>query len=416
MINDIVQLPARLKQFKRSANIKAETMMWYPISTITRSVGYPEPDDTSVVQYGTNFELPTGMDTFFRYKFVETTKSGICEYVVFTEEPIDIARPYNSLCVTLYPLWVNFTDRNTCQTKKFVLWNNVAKFSKQCGVKCGKTAPLEAVIADEIRAFAAFYGYQDELLRYVCNMPSVNDETHITEETKESDDLANKLMLLGSNILAYHDCFDTDLWQVTGRPDIVLSGIELPEKHNINIHLIQMSDAFWWLSKGPVKLGDIKPVFSPTYGRHMFRRPFKLDPLNPYTEISIEDENLGIFELIKYFEHLPYSEFEVKFDREQKTKITLFNPYDLNAVISNAHVDHLDTLEESLRPIKTKIGEVFPDYVRMTVVRSWSEEIYITLVDKNDNIERFYYDMAAATIGSRALMRDYSGCMFTLGF
>lgn len=414
MINDIVQLPSRLKQFKhREADISSETVQWYPISAITREFGYPMPDDESLVSFGTRFEMPTGFDAFNRYKIIERTRDSIFEYFAITEKPFDVLRPMQTPDVVLYTLWASRTDRQTLQTKRFIIWENVVKVCMLLGISNGSDFPIESVLANEIRAFASIHG--EPIANDVSFYPSITDRV-ISEDRVDSHKDTDKLTMLASNLRSFNEVFDSG---AVCDPFAIYSGLDIPTGYWCDLTPLKFCTALTALCR-PVKIKDIRHLFAGDYSFHLHRRPFKMDPLHSYIEISVGDEESGdyrhLYTIFDYISHLPYGEFEAVFTPDRKCTVTLYNPYDLCHKIEISQKDHLTTFNKMVETLGREIVDNFPEFTRVRVTRSWSEEVYITIMHEGKESDRFYFDVAAATIGSRSLIRNYTGCVFALGF
>ena len=152
MIDDIVILPRRLKQFKYNAHVSSEQVCCPPISNIDRLVGYESPNDDVFIEAGTRMSLPTGVDTWFRCKLIENTRNGIVEYFCISRSPLDIFRIKRSSKTLLYCLWVSIIDPVTFKRRKYVLWEHVRALMRYEVEDNVADVPIEAVIADDASA------------------------------------------------------------------------------------------------------------------------------------------------------------------------------------------------------------------------------------------------------------------------
>ena len=414
MIEDIVALPRRLQQFpKTEVRISSEVAYGLPISSIPCSFGVSGYDDSAWCQYGNSISMPTGKDTYFRYKIIELTPSGIVEYFVLADSPINILKPRLSRKVPLHCLWVTLTDYRSRLVSKYVLWRNIREMTRYLTEDNVVDAPVEAVIADELRRFAEVYA-EPRLMKEIDQYPKSAEDVLISEVRFEPESGIDKLSLLLSNIREYHRCFDANDWGV--EPTDVLRGLELPREWS-NLQPLKVCSILPKMQWGSVTLEELETRFSPLYGVHRFQQNFRRDDLNPYTELTIESEDKRrLFDVLKYVERLPYSEFDLEMERDvDRNNCVLFDRYQIGS-FGNARLKDSSLLTStvctSIRPV---LNTGFPNWKRIRITRSWAEEMYMTVEDTNGRIERFYFDIAAAALCSRSLIRDYAGPTFAVG-
>ena len=410
MIVDIVPLPRRLSQFKREGVINSELVIGFPESNIAREFGYWAPNDEDLIGIGGRHRLIVGRDAFFRYKFIEPTKYGIAEYFVMSSSPIDIRFPIRSKRTQIYCPWVTITNGTTLKVRKFILWSGIFELMHFETEDTIHDVPVEAVIINELRNQAMIHGRPDILLGFE-KYPKDWKNVLISEERLTDDEASDTLTQLGANIKAYNEItidqepfYWPDLWDI-------FRGINLPEVWTDSTPL-NFCTFLSHVIHGHTTIGDIRHLFGMNYDAHAFQRMFNTDRLNPYTEISIyDDSNPDLFGILKYVERINYSEFVITVDENGMCRPTLYNPYDTYMRI-NQNSDQVHWDPTLMRKIPQALRQYCPDMKRAEIVRSWSEETYITIYRQTGSVERYYFDMVSAALGSRSLIRDYDGHMF----
>lgn len=405
MIDDIVELPRRLSQFKIDTTVTSHTLCTVPISSVPKYTGYDSPRDDVWVEFGYKLGIPTGTDAWFRYKLIENTRHGICEYFCISQMPLDLMHIVRSKLLQLYCLWATVTNPVDYSTKRYVFWETIRELTGSCSPR--KTdAPLEAIIADEIRAFGALHDRPD-VAEPIKNYPAITSTSRIGEIGTETDDVDTYLNLL-SNMMSVHDSIVNEDWSVDAMD--IYRGIRLPEVLT-NIGIIRGNSVLPFLSNGSVLIKDILHLLSPMYGVHAYLRSFtnSLPDGTDITAFANEDEDL--FSIIKYIEKIPYSEFETKINcASQENSIRIMNPYDLNYASRNGHADHMSvTRVPQLEKLRAVFVKKFPGACEVYIARSWAEEAYITICYENNKAAyRFYLDLSAVALISRSFIRDYS--------
>ena len=414
MIDDIVLLPRRLKQFKRTAEVSSEVSCCPPISNIQRVYGFESPSDDMFIEFGAETDVPTGVDTWFRFKLIENTIHGIVEYFCLSESPIDVLHIGKSKKTLLYCLWVAVTDPKTYKRRKYILWENVRALMR-FEIDETKDVPIEAAIADELGAFNDLLFYPSpEIIKLLVNYPSRDDIVRISEFKPEVNG-QDLYLTIGANIRALSDIYAfEDDWH---RPDPidVLRGVELPEKWTDTSPLSTCA-VLKLLLWGPVLLKEIMYLLSPSFGLHCFQRGFMMEPLPSDTEINVErNDDREVFSIIEYIEAIPYGEFELAVSSVQPGYFRRYNPFDMNIQSRTLGADHTQAEDTVVKKVIHQIRELkLQNVVSVHVARSWAEEVYITFRYANDKCKRYYVDLSVHALCSRSLIRDYQVPLFTL--
>ena len=410
MICDIVQLPRRLHQFRREASITSEQVVSFPMSSIARDWGYWEPNDEDFIGMGGKHRLIIGKDALFRYKFIEPTKIGIAEYFVMTKSPIDIRYPLRNKKQRLYCPWVTITNAQTLRVRKFIIWNGIFELMHYETEDSIHDAPIEAVLINELRNQAMLHDRPD-IIKGFENYPKDWKNVLISEERLSDDKAIDALTMLGSNIKAYNELtvdqepyYWPDLWDI-------FRGVNIPEVWT-DMTPLNYCTFLSHVIYGHTTMESIRHLFGMTYDTHAFQREFNTRDLHPCTEISIyDDSNPDLFGILKYIERIGYSEFEIAVDANGKCKPTLYNPYDTFMRI-NQNSDQIHWDPELLHKIGTSLKRYCPTMSSAEIISSWASEVYITIKETNGNVQRYFFDLVSASLGSRSLIRDYDGHIF----
>ena len=410
MIVDIVSLPRRLAHIKRAdEQVDSQQISSLPISCLSREYGYWQPHDDSFICVGSVHPVITGKDAVFRYKFIEPTKCGIAEYFVVTPSPIDIGRPMFTKNVQLVCPWVTLVDPKTMRTRKFIIWNGVYSLIHFETEDSILDFPVEAVMLNELRNLARLHDRPD-LLEFLSNYPSDYKDVLISEERPDGSMDVDQLAMLGSNIEAYNSMTDFD--DPCHWCDIsdVFRGIDLPNMYTDKSPLKGCSFLHHVLY-GSTTIKEVAHLFGMSYDVHAFQRNFNDARLDKLVELSIhQDDNPDIFEILKCAERIPYEEYFLDFNEKGECELNLRNHYDprLKVPVPTKDPD-IAKLSYTIRDL---INHGFKGYKRAAVIKSWSSEVYITILPESGKLISYYFDLVSASLGSRSLIRDYDGHLF----
>lgn len=409
MIDDIVVLPRTLTQFKRDAQVSSEMMCTLPISCITKEIGYESPNDDDWMKFGGTVPVHTGKNTWFRFKLIEALPDKIVEYFCLTESPVDFFNPRNSKKLKLYCPWLTVTDAKTLKTVKYVLWRHIFELTHYETDDNVVDTPAEAVMANEIRQFANVYGC-DHFLKEIKNYPYDYQNTLISQVRPDVDNTAmNNLMMLLSNMRAYHS--NTDMMPFgMFEPDDIWRGVSLPPVWT-DLSVLRSCSVLPYLQFGTITLGEVAHLFSPMYQLHAYQRGFPKPQLDQLTVLDIPtDDTKQLYAIIKYVEELPYSEFELSIS-PKGCRLSVYNPYNMSPLTRDTlSKEALEKTIAKAEPIRDLLCNGFRSMRSVLVVRSWSEEIYITVMNTGGSVEHFYYDLSVTATCARSLIRDYDGC------
>lgn len=407
MIDDIVVLPRTLTQFKREAEVSSEMMSTLPISYITKEVGYESPNDDDWIRFGGSVSVATGKNTWFRFKLIEGTPNGLVEYFCLSESPIDFYNPRNSKKLKFYCPWLSITDLKTFKTTKYVLWRHIFELTHYEVEDNVVDTPAEAVIANEVKNFAYMYGC-DHFLKEVEYYPSDYKNVLISQIRPNNDNVAlDNLTRLLSNIRAFNS--DINLVPFGAIvPEDIWRGVNIPHVWT-DLGALRNCSVLPFLQFGSITISEIAHLFSPLYQLHAYQRSFSKAQLDQCTVLSIpSSDTRQLFDIIKYMEELPYSEFELRVDREG-CRLKVYNPYNLNPINGNMPLADVASDSAPTDAIRTLFYNGFRGMAEAFATRSWSEEIYITVMNTNGSVEYFYYDLSVTATCARSLIRDYDG-------
>lgn len=411
MIVDIVSLPRRLSQIKRcDEHIDSQQVASFPISNISRLFGYWEPDDTAFIGVGGIHPVITGNDAVFRYKFIEPTKNGIAEYFIITASPIDIGRPMFSKNVELICPWVTLMDNVTMKTRKFILWNGIYRLMHYETEDTILDVPTEAVILNELRNLARSHDRPD-LLEWLSKYPDYKDVIISEERTSDTSDI-EQLTMLGSNLRAYNEMasFD-DPCHCCDIIDVV-RGVDLSTMC-LDRSVLQGCTFLNHVLYGPTTIKEVAHLFGMSYDVHAFQRNFNDKRLDKFVELSIyNDENPDLFEVLKNLERLSYAELGMVITNKGEYDVELYNPYDPSITLKTPTPEEDPTLHANMRKITGSLKHGFDNFEKAFISKSWGEEVYISITMTGDKRINYYFDMVSASLGSRNLIREYTGNMF----
>ena len=413
MIDDIVLLPRRLTQFKRDAEVSSELICTPPLSSISRLVGYEVPDDTWALPFGIGFNLPTGVDSWFRFKLIENTISGIVEYFCLAESPLDILRIRKSKNTKVYCITVAITDPHTFKQHRYVLWEHVRALMRYEIEDNVNDSPIESAIADELRAFAEVYGCP-EIFGNMSSYPSGKDIVRISEINPNIGSGVDSFLKTVSNIKALSEIYTTDSSIHAPDPTEVFRDTNIPDKWT-DMSLLKRSTVLPHMIWGPVCIKEILYLVSPRFELHGFQRGFTTKPLPGDTEISFTADQIELFSIIEYIQTIPYGEFELTVKADKTHKFVCYNPFNMNVPSRTLLADHSRDAEPEVVRASENIHETMGTTVaEIVVARSWAEEAYITFRYTDGTSRRFYVDLAVHALGSRSLFRDYECSVFTM--
>ena len=405
MIIDIVPLPRRLKNVNRSEEtVSSESVVCLPMPTLSRMLGYWQPDDSSFVGFGSCHPVITGKDAPFRYKVIESTKFGLVEYFVVTTSPINVLQPWKSKNVQMICPWLTLEDQKNLTIRKFILWNGVFDLLHFETEDTISDTPIEAVLVDELRSLAKSH-YRDDLIDSLKEYPDDCSKLLISEEKMDRVNSVDNLSQLYANIAAYNTMVANDdpcYWCDIGD---VVRGVHLPNKWNNFPELVGCT-FLNHVIYGKTTVGQVRHLFGITYDAHAFQRGFINKEIDPGTVLSIYDNtNPDLFGVLKYVERLPYSEFVIEIDGGNGVpSMTIMNPHDVTLKL---HGELPESLKQSLMNIANEMRSGYPGMTGAKIIRSWEECVYITIMNADNTKVTYYFDLISASLGSRSLIRDY---------
>ena len=404
MIDDIVMLPRRLAALPYDVSVVSLTDVITPPSVWVSQHELEPLDEGFGSNYGTSILMPGKNSALHRFKIIENLPDYILEYVCVGEECIDPLNLTKNKGIKVNCVLVNMVDRKTFKQRRFLPWNPISAIkSNYCDLGVpGDGIPIEVAMANKIRSFSREICCP-ELSEMVANYP--------TESVAVSEDMGDDLSTimnyeqLCANINDFNSYCSAGPYGLDGR--IVLSGVELPGTWG-DVTPIMNSSVGRMLLRGNVPLEELFRFISPRYRQHLFHyRPFGDGKLNSEdsTDLINDTENYCIFTIVKLIERIPYGEFTMRLDRGKPKEVKVLSPYSLNELPTDKlDVATIITLEKEIQRAVTR---VFPNYSRICVTRSWSEEVYITILDASGQVlYRQYADLAILAPCTRLLVRE----------
>lgn len=378
MIDDIVELPRPLKKF-RLGNQSSYVPYEAPVSKFGIQLGICVEIEDLPICIGNEFDLVAGKDAPFRYKMIEHTSDFIREYVTISDGPI------TSRESKIFTLWMNQYDRKTHLTERYYFWDLIEECRRHYGFQdCMR---LDNEVQDLVSLLnpVEFPGLKRAYIDSVNKLRPIRDEVR---------DIDNMYMLRG-NILALQEAIAGDCMF---HPDDVLRGVDLEPKKGITLY----SGAGRILSNNIVVPKDLKWMLGPdhvTKPYHMCLRSTR--PPLPDANVHALVEYSNWFDVLKYVELIPYSEFTVDATDRVISKIRVFNPYDTEN-FKDIRFDQMDeSISEPFTKLFEELAKVLPSFKTMTLHRSWGEEVYITLQLPDCKTKQYYFDLTYAALGSR---------------
>lgn len=380
MIDDIVQLPRPLSLFKTGATLASVRAYEPPDSTLGLITGCTCETRDLPIAIGNEFELLVGKTTPYRYKMLEHDENSIREFVSLADGPM------SSADTRVFNLWVNNVDRETLKTERHYFWPLIAAVREYFGFQ--ECELLSKRIRDEVRLTGLLSNYPglERTYSWAHNTPQAREA-----ELSEID----RMYLLGENIRVMDQLAMSGEWF---NPLDVYRGVLTEDKSPFR--LVTASGKF--LSREAVGPKDIKKLLGPDYGT----RPYQscLTPVKPLKQGTIIDamtELSGWFEVLKYIELIPYGESFVDLQDNKIKVMRVFDPYDRGRFI-DLELNQLDeAFVSNFERIRSSLNDLLPEYKKLSIYRSWGEEVYITYTNLNGKTKQFYFDMVYAAIGSQ---------------
>ena len=409
MIDDIVVLPRLYGEHKRDHRVNSELMCTYPISAISRSIGYESPDDSTWTMYGSKTDVPVGKDAWYRLKIIENTTDHLVEYYCLSDKPVDPMHLNRCSTATIYAIWATFANRTTgVIDHKYVFWRNVFALTRYETEDTAVDAPVEAAIGSEVYAFARLYGFP-ELVEATLAYPAKPEEAILSEVQKDPQQDMDKLRLLRSNIKAFSELTDMGSIPDWANPMDIFRGINLPR---VWTDLTPTSTCYViaMVQFGPVLLKELMFLISPVYSLHLAQRVFDRPKLEPETRFDVPGTDSGsLFTLIKYVDELPYKEFKLIVKPTGEFRLILNTKTGCREITKVSDLTGREATGTRITSIREAAQAMFPkkELDTATVKKSWSEEIYITILLKDGSKYSYYFDTSVATLCSRSLLKDY---------
>ena len=373
MLDDIVELPRPLAHRKGHAVLASYRPYEIPQSPLGKYYGSMDINRDLPICVGNSFSLITGKDSPYRYKFIEHSEKEIIEYVAMLDAPFGYPN------AKIFVLWVNHVNKSNLRVKREYCWDNIIAAREHFGFE-----PVEIVsrvVKDELETSVGMI-YPGATRAYAwAHEPGSVFEDENTE--------LERLMLLRENAKAFDDAWDMDYMPLM---EDVYRGCAKDE--NKNLRVFTMSGRT--LPFNVMSPKDILKMRSPYLNIGPYQ--FCLNRTNTYLDKMVIDgltEFSGWFEVLKYIELIPYGEVFIQSTNNNFDVMRIYDPYDPGHIIKFP-------IEEAQSVIDV-VRDVVPAFKRLSVYRSWGEEAYITVTNKNGATTQFYFDIFHAVLGTKLL-------------
>lgn len=395
MVDDIVELPRPLAGRKNSAVLASYAPMEIPTSPLGNMYGVVDCNRDMPICIGNEFNLLTGKDAPHRYKFIEHADKQIVEYVAVADGSV------KSRTTKIFIIFVNHVDKSTLEVKREYCWENIKKAREHFGFK--PITVLSENVKDELLTSAGMiYPGLTRMFNWTHSPGSV-----FADESREVE----RLMLLRENIKSFNDAWSLDY---TPHEGDLFKGCLDDKKPEKDLRLLTASGRT--LPYHVLSPEDLMQFKSSRLG------------LGPYQHCLIQNkegigssvidglsEFTGWFDVLKYIEAIPYGEVFAQVTPKSEDVVRVYDPYD--------RVRYFDVSEEmmSLRAkgievpkalrsadeaaclVRDAVVEILGDFKKMSVYRSWGEEVFITIQKRSGLTIRYYFDLFHAVLGTRLL-------------
>lgn len=355
-----------------------------------------------------------------RYKLVEHVGQQIIEYMAISWEPINVAGITKNRGKELIPIWArifNFVDKQV-STHYFV--DNICDILNEVWVmpsmSCSANTIREAHLCELERA-----GEIHDIPQLVELVNNKRNEGGVSDVISASDEAdLNHFFELGKRLMPL--VWDKEALVYPWIRDAVVSGKwAIPKPINYSYYSRKILDH-------RIEIDDLRPVLDDRYSMHMYTRKIPAAfALTPDVRTNFGDElNSLIYTLNKFIEQVPYTEFKIKgipdkwesyfgncyFDLNMGHLIydgkTDATPHIFPRLVFNNIMHQLLTIASSVDPT-CAVQDII-------IIRSFNEDVYITIMYKNGNAVKLYSDLVFTTLGSRGLFTDYECSWFNQPF
>ena len=379
MIDNVVALPRPFARHDGRIQVSSCRAYEPPTSPLGEALGLSCGCRDMPVCVGSNFNVLVGEDAMYRYKVLEHDQDKLREYFIVADAPIDSRQS------TLFTLWVDEIDKKTMIRTRSRFWKMIDLARKHF------TFNTSEMLSEGTATCVGNLGA-------LINVPGLASKftwPHIKPGSATNDDVDfHNLQVIKSNL----DAFDTGLMAGEFMHEYdIYRGVIWDEDRKVNL----TTGLGRTLSMVPIKGPDLKRFIGPSYAVR-FRPEFKLS--NEEVDNSIKDapqDANGWIDVFKYASDIPYSDAQVSLERVSGFKvIRVHDPYDQGRVreldineIPRDYTPIFDGLSRSLDNLSDA-------WVTCDVYRSWTEDVYITLMYRENAFMSYYFDMAYLELSS----------------
>ncbi len=352
----------------------------------------------------------------YRYKIIEQVGKYLIEYLVISWDPINLLAITKNKGTEIIPIWAkyfNVADKRSVRVHYFT--DNICDILNEVWVMpsmhCDTNTVREA---------------------YLCELDRVGEQYNLPDLRELVDEQRNKFGM-GVSVIPSNEDKDIDKFFDLGR---VLSPLYWDNGAlcypwvrdsicNTNWSIPAALDNSYYTDKilrHRIDLDSIRPMLDNTYCMHGFTRPipaaFELSS-EVVTNFGDDVNNL-VYGLGKFIEEVPYTEFKIKgiYDKWEALFCNFYFERNMGHLVYDGKVDTdvfprlvFNNVMRQLSCIAAGLDSR-NEVKEMILIRSFNEDVYITITYKNGKVIRLYSDMVFSTLGSRGIFTDYECSWF----
>ena len=408
MLLDIVPLVDRWTESKRRVDCSTFGQRCVNLDYDWYSVGSDE------IFFPVGREFDGAFDNVYRYKVIESILGNIIEYIAIGFEPINVWSLGKNLDKELIPIssrMYNFVEKERVVVHYFA--QNIIDVLTELWtiprVYCAACTSREAFL-DELDRAGEKYNHPD-LQQLVDESRDTYGLAHIIDAHEDPD--LDKFFELGRCLmpLAWDDEALIYPWI---RRSIV--GDWNPPK------IFGTSGYVRNALNRKIQIADVRNMLSGTFSVHPFTRRIPAAfSLTDKVQTNFGDlGNSLIYGLDKFIEQVPYTEFKIEglYDNWEAYFGNVYYSCNMGHLVYNGKKDtdvFPRLIFNNIMQQLTTIAQCYEPNVeieKMCIVRSFNEDVYITLMHKNGKTRRLYSDLVYTILGSRGVFTDYECSWF----
>lgn len=409
MLLDIIPLVDRWDESNRF--VDCSTFAQRCITDVPYSTG---PIEEVWYPLGREFDGP-GASRYERYKVVEHVGAYIIEYIAIGYYPINVVAISKNRDKELLPIcskMYNFGDQHKVNIHYFT--NNILDILDECWVYPKSSA-------DALTTRSAYF-YELEragelmnnsmLLEFVADKRKTTPTEGLLDAAFENSDVDN-FFDLGKVIMPLK--WDEEALIYPWVQDAIIKNWNIPK-------VFAASTFTRNYLNNRIGISDLIHSIDMRYHMHPFTRKIPaVFPLTKDVRTNLGDYgNDLIYGLNKFIEQVPYTEFKIDgvYDNWQAWFGNVYYSANMGYIRYNGKYDTdvfprliFNHVMEDLTKIASYL-EPNVEVENVCIVRSFNEDVYITLTYKDMRVIKIYADLVYTILGSRGLFTDYECSWF----